>query len=97
MVNIPIKKKKTNNSNIEFKVTKVTKSYGKKDVLKGINFTIEKGERIAIIGPNGSGKSTLINIITGIVKTFNGKIQYLGFKDQGDFLFKTGVQFQENN
>jgi ABC-type multidrug transport system ATPase subunit len=97
MAKILSRKKKTNNNNIEFKMTNVKKSYGKKDVLKGIDFSLSKGEKIAIIGPNGSGKSTLINIITGLVKTYSGKVEYLGFKDSGDFLFKTGVQFQENN
>ena len=45
------------------KVSKIEKSYGASKVLRGIDFRMEEGERIAIMGPSGSGKSTLMNII----------------------------------
>ena len=41
-------------------VSNLNKSYGKLDVLKQINFSIDKNEVVAIIGPSGSGKSTLL-------------------------------------
>lgn len=44
------------------------------DVLKGINFTINRGDRIAIVGPSGSGKSTLLHLLGGLDKPSNGKI-----------------------
>lgn len=51
-------------------VKDLKKSYGstsnKVEVLKGINFEVEKGEICVLLGPSGSGKSTLINIIGGI-------------------------------
>jgi len=41
------------------------KSYGSLDVIKDVNFTIERGDRIALVGENGAGKSTLIKMLVG--------------------------------
>lgn len=49
-------------------------------VLKGVNLTIKKGEKIGIIGPSGSGKSTLINLIVGLIADFDGYIEIDGKK-----------------
>ena len=54
------------------------KSFGqgeaKTEVLKGINFSVEKGEICVLLGPSGSGKSTLLNIIGGIDSADSGYI-----------------------
>jgi ABC-2 type transport system ATP-binding protein len=53
-------------------------NYGEKEVLKGINLEIHKGEIIGYIGTNGAGKSTTIKIILGIVNGYSGVVKVLG-------------------
>lgn len=67
------------------KCENITRSYviGDNDsltVLKNINFTIDKGEYVAIIGPSGSGKSTLMNILGALDRPTGGKY-FLDGKD----------------
>lgn len=57
------------------------KSYGKVDVLKGIDFDIKRGEVFGLVGRNGAGKSTLIHAITGIVHKTSGAFTILGQTD----------------
>ncbi len=46
-------------------VTDVSKAYGAKQVLNNVSFTIDRGDRIALVGVNGAGKSTLIRMLSG--------------------------------
>jgi branched-chain amino acid transport system ATP-binding protein len=52
-------------------------SYGPVHVLEGIDFSIEKGRRMALLGPNGAGKTTVLRALSGMVKT-SGKVQFDG-------------------
>ena len=52
----------------------IYKSFGKNDVLKGVNFTLNDGEIHALVGENGAGKSTLMNILSGVLSKDKGKI-----------------------
>jgi ATP-binding cassette subfamily F protein 3 len=53
----------------------VSKSYGEKNVFSGAQFTIERGERIALVGPNGAGKSTLIRLLAALDAPTAGDIR----------------------
>jgi len=48
------------------------------EVLKGVSFSLLKGESLTIFGPNGSGKSTLIKIILGFIKPDEGSVKFEG-------------------
>ncbi len=66
------------------KISNLKKSFGsgdnKTEVLKGIDFSVEKGEFCVLLGPSGSGKSTLLNIIGGIDAADSGYIAIGGEK-----------------
>lgn len=47
-------------------------------ILKGVNFVIQEGERVAIVGPSGSGKSTLLALLGGIDKADSGSVEMFG-------------------
>jgi ATP-binding cassette subfamily F protein 3 len=66
----------------EFK--NVAKSYGEKAVFSGVDFTIERGDRIALVGVNGAGKSTLIKILAGI-ETVTAGAYTLGHNATADY------------
>ncbi|MBV8864749.1 MAG: ABC-F family ATP-binding cassette domain-containing protein, partial [Acidobacteriaceae bacterium] len=51
----------------------VAKNYGEKRVLQHVNFTIERGDRIALVGVNGAGKSTLIRLLAGTEPLSSGE------------------------
>jgi ATP-binding cassette, subfamily F, member 3 len=57
---------------------------GKKEVFRGVNFMIEKGDRIALVGVNGAGKSTLIKLLAGAEPPTNGEFR-LGHNVQADY------------
>lgn len=56
----------------------LTKSFGKKQVLRGANLRVEKGESMVVIGGSGSGKSVLIKHIIGLLKPDGGKVRVEG-------------------
>jgi ABC-type lipoprotein export system ATPase subunit len=47
---------------------------GGRDVLRGVTFTIRRGERVAIVGRSGSGKTTLLNVVGGLEPRFTGEV-----------------------
>ena len=61
-------------------VINLSKSYGKKEAVKGINFKIKENEIIGLLGPNGCGKTTTIGMLLGLLKPSNGQININGMK-----------------
>ena len=49
-------------------------AYGKKEILRGVDFAIQRGETVTLLGANGSGKSTCLNTLSGFVRPTQGEI-----------------------
>ena len=56
------------------RLEKISLSFGKRQILDNISFSMNSGEIIGLLGPNGAGKSTIFNILMGLVKPDFGKI-----------------------
>lgn len=69
--------------NPTIKITNLSHSFGKRDVLRNLSFSVEKGNFFIIIGPNGSGKTTLMKLMAGILRTQSGQIEILGRPQRG--------------
>ena len=50
------------------------KSYGRNQVLRGVNLSYEEGQIIGLLGPNGCGKTSLIKILTGLIHDYEGEV-----------------------
>ena len=61
----------------------VHKQFGKTEIIRGVNLSVQPGERVAIIGPNGAGKSTLFNLISGRFAPSSGSIHLHGQRIDG--------------
>jgi ATP-binding cassette, subfamily F, member 3 len=64
--------------------TDIAKSYGPKEVFRDVDFTIQRGDRVALVGVNGAGKSTLIKLLTGIEPLTEGSMK-LGHNVDPDY------------
>ena len=73
-------------------VKDLRKSFGDTQVLKGVDFSLERGQVLAIIGSSGSGKTTLLRCLTGLEKPDSGTIAVAGGAEQ-----KFGLVFQNFN
>ena len=60
------------------KITGLTKSFGGKAAVNGLNLTIPCGEFHALLGPNGAGKTTTLRIVAGLLKADSGQVNILG-------------------
>jgi phospholipid/cholesterol/gamma-HCH transport system ATP-binding protein len=88
----------------------VTKSFGNRQILRGVNLTIEKGKTTVIFGVSGGGKSTIIKHMVGLLKPDQGIIRYQSrridnineqelreIRKKIGFLFQSGALFDSMN
>jgi ATPase subunit of ABC transporter with duplicated ATPase domains len=59
---------------IDISLHNIKKSFGGTDILKGVTFDVNQGERVALLGANGAGKSTLLKILTGSLEPDEGEL-----------------------
>lgn len=87
-------------------LSNITKSFGRNQVLKGINLTVNRGEVVAILGPSGSGKTTLLRCLNYLEKPNDGAIMIDNFgvdckkaskKEIHQLRQKTAMVFQQYN
>lgn len=64
------------------------------EALKDVNFTVERGEFVAIMGESGSGKTTLLNLLAALDKPTGGQVRLNG-KNLGELKEKEGVRRTE--
>ncbi|MDO8665393.1 MAG: ATP-binding cassette domain-containing protein, partial [Gemmatimonadales bacterium] len=79
----------------------VHKKFGRHVVLDGVDFSVEKGETVALLGPSGTGKSVLLKHIIGLIQPDSGEVLVdgesvpdLGRKELSKLRQKIGYAFQ---
>jgi branched-chain amino acid transport system ATP-binding protein len=70
-------------ANFSLELKDLRKSFGKTEIIRGVNLAVRPGERIGIIGPNGAGKSTLFNLISGRFAPSSGQVLLNGQRIDG--------------
>ncbi|OZU89154.1 bacitracin ABC transporter ATP-binding protein [Virgibacillus indicus] len=72
-------------SEVAMELIDVKKKIGKKEIIKGLSFTINKGEVFGFIGPNGAGKTTTIRMMVGLMQLTDGDVRILGKSIKTEF------------
>jgi ABC-2 type transport system ATP-binding protein len=75
-------------------VTGLVKRYGKVQALKGVSFSVDRGEIFALLGPNGSGKTTTLEILMGLRPFEEGTVEYFDSTGAPKKKLKIGPVFQ---
>src|SRR2546422_4911594 len=79
-------------------VRELHKSYGERQVLRGVELTVGHGEVFGLLGPNGAGKTTTVEILEGYRDATSGTVRVLGFDPAAhpsELRQRTGVVLQE--
>ena len=98
----------THDSQEIIKVENLKKSFGKLEIIKGVSFSVQRGEVLSIIGPSGSGKSTVLRCICQLERVEHGEIAVCGktlvkdgvYADKAELhriALKSGLVFQNFN
>lgn len=74
-------------------IRNLNKKFGKLEVLRDVNLSLESGECVALIGPNGCGKTTLIKSILGMVVPRSGEILFDGVSVKKDFNYRSRIGY----
>ncbi|EPC97229.1 Daunorubicin resistance ATP-binding protein (DrrA), partial [Lacticaseibacillus paracasei subsp. paracasei Lpp227] len=75
----------------------LTKTFGPKVAVNGINLTVDRGQFVAFLGPNGAGKSTTIGMLTGLIQPTSGTITVADHTpEQVAYRQQIGVVFQDS-
>src|SRR5688500_9994912 len=78
MEQVAVKSDTKTTTEAAIEVKDLRKSFGKVEVLKGINLRIERGQLLALLGPNGAGKTTTIRILATLLKPDSGTAKIFG-------------------
>ncbi len=76
----------------------IRKSYGRREVLTGVSFEVQRGELFALLGPNGAGKTTTVEILEGYRRVDGGTVSVLGLdpvRDGRELRPRMGMMLQE--
>jgi len=71
------------NPEFALELKNLRKSFGKTEIIRGVDLAVRPGERVAVIGPNGAGKSTLFNLISGRFGPTSGEVLLHGQRIDG--------------
>ncbi|KAL5991064.1 Protein TRIGALACTOSYLDIACYLGLYCEROL 3, chloroplastic [Asimina triloba] len=81
--NSAVSQKVEDDSDVLIECRDVYKSFGDKQILRGVSFKIRHGEAVGIIGPSGTGKSTVLKIMSGLLAPDKGEVLISGRKREG--------------
>ena len=74
----PREERRRSTDSVALEATDLTKSYGERVAVDGMNLSIERGELVALVGSNGAGKSTLLQLAAGLLDPTSGSVTIEG-------------------
>lgn len=74
-------------------IREITKRFGAKEVLRGVNFDLKSSSLAGLIGPSGGGKSVLMKIIGGVIPPSGGTVEFKGEQPSVSLMFQEGALF----
>lgn len=75
------------------RISNLRKSYGEKEVLKGVDLEVKRGELLGYIGPNGAGKSTTVKLLLGLISDYDGYIEFYGRDIEEDSSYRKRIGY----